>query len=214
MSGLIPILFQDVALLVCVKPVGLESERALPERLRSEQKAEVFPVHRLDTAVGGVMVYAKTPKAAAKLSRAIAEGRLEKDYLAVCAGRPEPEAGELRDLLFKDAAKNKSYVVKRMRKGVREAVLRYSVLESAGNASLLSIHLETGRSHQIRVQFASRAHPLLGDVKYGSAVRDCPIALWSHRLRFPHPVSGQPMVFSALPPEAFPWSSFAMPEAE
>ncbi|MDO4990561.1 MAG: RluA family pseudouridine synthase [Eubacteriales bacterium] len=212
----IPILYSDRDLAVCVKPRGVSSEQGgLPELLATQLGDEcVRCVHRLDAAVGGVMVYALSSRAAAGLSRQIAQREMRKEYLAVVPGRPEPDEAVLRDLLFHDRAKNKSYVVRRMRAGVREAELSYRVLETAGALSLLSVSLHTGRSHQIRVQFAARGLPLLGDVKYGSAFRDCPIALWSHTLAFRHPADGRALCFSALPERAFPWDSFELMRKE
>lgn len=204
----IQIVYEDGAILVCVKPAGLSSEGDLPARLQAETGGEALPVHRLDTPVGGLMVYARDRCGAAALSRAMTMGTFDKEYLAVVPRAPEPETGELRDLLFKDAKRNKSYVVKRPRKGVREAVLTYALAARAGDLALLRIRLQTGRSHQIRVQFAARGLPLLGDVKYGSAVRDCPIALWSNSLSFPHPVTGEPLRFQLPPPERWPWTAF------
>ena len=214
MTDQIQILYDDRDLIVCVKPAGISAEADMPARPQAQTGAPeaIRCVHRLDTAVGGVMVYAKHRDAAAALSRAIAEGRVEKRYLAVCAGCPEPSEGVMRDLLFKDARKNKSYVVTRMRKGVREASLTYRVLQTAEAASLVEIRLQTGRSHQIRVQFASRTHPLLGDVKYGSAVKDCGIALWSCRLSFPHPSGQAELTFTQPPPSAWPWTLFSIGE--
>ena len=205
----ISLLYADPALVVCVKPRGLSSETGLPDALR-EQLADdtILCVHRLDAAVGGVMVYARSERAAAALSRQIAERTMRKKYLAVVPGRPGEDEAVLRDLLFHDRTKNKSYVVKRKRAGVKEAELSYRVLESAGGFSLLSVTLYTGRTHQIRVQFASRGLPLAGDVKYGSAVRDCPIALWSHTLAFRRPDDGRELCFKALPERAFPWDAF------
>ena len=181
----------------------------MPEILMSQCGArEIFCVHRLDQGVGGVMVYAKTRAAAAALSGLIQTNAFEKRYLAVTRGCPAEPEGTLRDLLYRDAARNKSYVVKRMRKGVREASLEYRVLESTPDAALLLIKLHTGRSHQIRVQLSSRALPLLGDTKYGGLHSDCGIALWSFSLSFKHPVSGKPMTFSCPPPKRAPWEQF------
>lgn len=204
------ILHEDRDIVVCVKPVGTLSEKGgMPEILAQSCAAkEIYTVHRLDRAVGGVMVYAKTAEAAAKLSAAMGAGDFKKQYQAVVHGRPAEDSGVLRDLLFKDSAKNKSYVVKRMRKGVKEAELEYSVIESRADMSLVKITLHTGRSHQIRVQFSSRKMPLVGDVKYGSSRKDCNIALWSASLAFPHPKSGERMCFSANPPEVYPWTEF------
>ena len=206
----IQVLYEDQALLVCLKPAGVSSEEpGLPELLRAAGAREtVLCVHRLDLAAAGVMVYAKTKEAAAALSRQIGDGRFSKGYLAVVQGRSEDRA-LLRDLLFRDAAKNKSYVVRRPRKGVREAELQYETLARSGELSLVRIRLKTGRTHQIRVQFASRGLPLAGDRKYGSSLRDCGLALWSEELRFLHPVTGEPLRFSAPPPQLFPWTVFA-----
>jgi len=210
----IPILYRDESLVVCIKPVGMDSEGAgMPAVLAAElSAAEVFCVHRLDKAVGGVMVYALTKDAAAELSRQIAGGGFRKSYLAVIHGCPDESAAELRDLLFHDRAKNKSYVVSRKRAGVKEASLSYRVLDSREDMSLMHIELHTGRTHQIRVQFASRRHPLVGDVKYGSPRRDRPIALWSRALAFTHPGTGVALRFHAVPPDVFPWNTFITQE--
>ena len=213
----IPILYEDERLLVCVKPAGLLSERGgLPELLEQQCGGRVYPVHRLDRDVGGVMVYARSRETAAALSALIAARRMQKEYLAVVEGKPEAESAELRDLLYHDAAKNKSYVVQRERKGVKRAALSYRLLESEeteqGRLSLLRIRLHTGRSHQIRVQFASRKLPLAGDARYGSRLRGG-IALWSHALRFPHPVSGETLSFTVPAPDAPPWTRFSQENA-
>lgn len=179
----------------------------MPRLLSDELGGDVYCVHRLDRAVGGVMVYARTSAAAAALSRQIAARQLHKEYLAVVQGRPE-EGAVLRDLLFWDRAKNKSFVVKRQRGGVKDAELEYSLLEALPELSLLRVILHTGRTHQIRVQFSSRAMPLVGDVKYGSRYRGCALALWSHSLGFRHPASGKVMSFSAMPELVFPWNGF------
>lgn len=209
----IPILYRDRDLIICVKPVGVDSQREMPHRL-SEQLdiGEVLCVHRLDMGVGGLMVYGADRRAAAKLSQSIAEGKMLKTYLAVCAGRPAEASGTMRDLLFKDASGNRSFVVKRMRKGVREAELDYdtlsSVCEQGAEISLIKIRLHTGRSHQIRVQFSSRKMPLMGDGKYGSRYKLASIALWSSRLEFSHPRSNKMMSISCPPPEYSPWTAF------
>ena len=211
----IPVLLLNDGLIVCVKPPGLLSERGgLPELLEEQCGGAVFPVHRLDRDVGGVMVYARTREAAAAISKLIAERRMEKEYLAVIEGRPEEERGELRDLLYHDQKRNKSFVVQRPRKGVKEAALRYRLLETAeteqGMLSLLRIQLNTGRSHQIRVQFASRRMPLAGDARYGSHIRAGGIALWSVSLRFPDWRGCGEQAFEALPPRLEPWTHFGL----
>lgn len=210
-------LYEDERLLVCVKPVGVLSQcdgaRDMVCLLREQCGGTVYPVHRLDREVGGAMVFARDAKAAAALSAQIQEGRFIKRYLAVVGGIPDPPAGELCDLLFKDSRRNKSFVVDRPRKGTKEARLVYECLASAGEGeaacSLARIRLYTGRTHQIRVQFASRRMPLLGDGKYGSRVKDGGIALWSHGLTFFHPSDGREMAFLSLPDShAAPWSRF------
>ncbi len=160
---------------------------------------QVYPLHRLDREVGGVMVYAKTKKAAANLSRDIAEHKFIKEYIALIHGKPESDSGEMRDLLFKDSRKNKSFVVKRQRKGVKEALLEYSLLETDGDFSTVLVRLHTGRTHQIRVQFASRKMPLKGDKKYGAKDESRNIGLWSFRITFNHPVTGEKLSFSEPP---------------
>ena len=203
--------YEDNLIIVCVKPVGVESEKAGMPALLAAQCGldEVFCVHRLDKGVGGLMVYAKTKLAASRLSAAVSSGEMKKEYLAVLPGKPAEDEAVLRDLLFRDSSKNKSYVVKRMRRGVKEAELAYRVLAVSEPLTLIRVKLHTGRTHQIRVQFSSRGLPLLGDVKYGSTVRSCPIALFSCALSFPHPKTGKPLHFEALPEECFPWSAFS-----
>lgn len=207
---MIPILFQDKSLAVCLKPPGLLSQDGpgdtLPSLLRRQLEGEVFPVHRLDREAGGVMVYARTSRAAAALSAAMTRGEFQKRYLCIVRGRPEAGEGTYRDLLLHDKARNKSFVVHRMRGGVREAVLDYRVLAEKSGNSLIQVRLHMGRTHQIRVQFASRGTPLVGDGRYGGGGGE--MALWSCSLSFPHPVSRKPMSFQA-PPEGGIWTAFA-----
>ena len=202
------ILNQDAQIVLCIKPAGVLSEEGgMPDLLRAQLgAAEIYCVHRLDRAVAGLMVYAKTREAAASLSRQIAEGSFEKRYLAVCRGDAS-DHGEMRDLLYHDAKTNKSYVVKRMRRGVREAVLRYETLARRDGLSLVCVQLLTGRSHQIRVQFASRKLPLLGDRRYGGGAETA-LALWSNELRFRHPNGGNLLRFQQSPPAEAPWNCF------
>lgn len=185
------ILFEDEQLLVCVKPRGvLSAADASGKRNMQALLAprETFPVHRLDREACGLIVLAKTKEAAAFLSSHMAEG-FEKEYLAVCEGLP-PEAGVLQDLLYHDRGKNKTYIVKKERAGVREAKLSYTVAEHSNGRSLLKIRLYTGRTHQIRVQFASRGFPLVGDRKYGAKSAGA-LQLCAYRLSFPHPRDGR-----------------------
>lgn len=189
------ILYSDREIAVCVKEVGMDSEKDVPEALKAALGGEIFPVHRLDQNVGGVMVYARTKQAAAALSRAIQEGMLVKEYRAMVHGTPE-ETGDWEDLLWKDSAKNKVFVVKRMRGGVKKARLEYRRL-TEGTQSLVHIRLHTGRSHQIRVQFASRGFPLVGDHKYGSRDEAAAPMLFSCRISFPW--KGKNLVFEAYP---------------
>ena len=177
------ILYSDRDIVVCVKPVGLDSEHEVPAALSEALGGEIFTLHRLDKNVGGVMVYARTKAAAAALSKAIQEGRLVKEYVAMVHGTP-PERGDWEDLLWKDSKKNKVFVVKRMRGGVKKARLEFIRL-TAGEESLVRIRLHTGRSHQIRVQFASRGYPLVGDHKYGAKDSSPAPMLFSCQLTFP-----------------------------
>lgn len=204
------IIYKDEYVTLCIKEPGLDSEKDMPALLKERTGSEHYCVHRLDKAVGGLMVYACGKKSAAKLSAMISGGMLKKEYLAITASCTVETEGQMRDLLFKDSAKNKSYVVKRMRKGVKEALLDYRLIGSDRGKNLFRVSLITGRSHQIRVQFSSRGMPLLGDVKYGSLIKDCGIALHSYALSFPHPESGEKLSFFAPPPDEYPWNVFTL----
>ena len=183
------------AFAVCIKPVGMESEHEVPKRLQDQLGGQVYTLHRLDKNVAGVMVYARNPQTAALLSGVIARGEMVKEYMAVVHGTPPPE-GDWEDLLFKDSRKNKVFVVKRQRAGVRAARLTYCCLR-AGEESLVRIRLHTGRSHQIRAQFSSRGYPLVGDRKYGSrAPADAPM-LFSCCITFPF--QGSMQRFEVIP---------------
>lgn len=189
------ILYHDNQIAVCIKPVGLDAEQEVPAAIQKELGGAVFPIHRLDKNVGGVMVFARTKQAAAALSKAVQEGTMVKEYVAMVHGTP-PEAGDWTDLLWKDSAKNKVFVVKRERKGVKKARLEFTRL-TAGEASLVHVRLHTGRSHQIRVQFASRGFPLVGDHKYGARDDSPAPMLFSCRLTFPW--KGQIVRYEQLP---------------
>ena len=189
------LLYQDKDIVVCIKPVGLDSEHQVPDELKNRLGGEIFTLHRLDQNVGGVMVYARTKTAAAALSTAIQQGKMVKEYVALVHGTP-PEKGDWEDLLFKDSRRNKVFVVDRERGGVKKARLEYKRL-TAGAQSLVRIRLHTGRSHQIRVQFSSRGYPLVGDRKYG-ARDDAPAPmLYSCCITFPYQGAGKS--FSSLP---------------
>ena len=188
-------LYQDDHIAVCIKPVGLDSEQELPKALQQTLGGEIFTLHRLDKNVGGVMVYARTKAAAASFSKMIQSGELVKEYIALVHGQP-PETGDWEDLLFKDSRKNKVFIVKRQRAGVKAARLEYRCLQP-GERSLVRIRLHTGRSHQIRVQFASRGFPLVGDHKYGARDGETAPRLFSCCLRFPY--RGQVRCFEAMP---------------
>lgn len=212
------IVYEDRSLLLCVKPVGVLSEdsengASMPRLLRQHYAARHQPdyiatVHRLDKITGGLMLFSRQKAATGKLIAAVAEHRVEKEYLAVLRGHPAEKEAELTDLLFRDAAKNKSYVVKRMRKGVREAKLSYRVLGETNELTLVRVRLYTGRTHQIRVQFSARGLPLLGDIRYGSKDANCSAALWSYRLVLTHPVTGERIDVIQPPPKQYPWDLF------
>lgn len=214
----VPILYQDERILVCRKPAGLlstDDENGLPAVLRTQlgdAHACIRTVHRLDAAVSGVMVYARSQMAASLLSEQIRDGKFQKEYLAVLHGAPEAPAGELRDLLWRNRSTRRTVVVAEPRKEAKRARLLYRVLAEANGMSLVQIRLLTGRTHQIRVQFSSRGLPLAGDRKYGRGDEDgCAIALWSYRLRFFHPQTDEPLEFSLEPPACAPWTDFSLP---
>lgn len=200
------ILYCDEQIVVCVKPVGLDSEADVPAALRGALGGEIFTLHRLDQNVGGVMVYARAKSAAARFSELIRRGEVVKEYVAMVHGTP-PEQGDWEDLLFKDSRKNKVFVVKRRRGGVKPARLEYTRL-TEGERSLVRIRLHTGRSHQIRAQFSSRGFPLVGDHKYGSTAAEKAPMLFSCCLRFPY--RGKERVFEKLPA----WAEASFPGAE
>lgn len=208
---MIDILFENNDFIVCIKPIGTASQNDRSEdmvkKLAKQTGSDIFPVHRLDTAVGGTMVFAKNSRTAAQLSKQITDGSFKKRYLAVVSGKPEEESGFFEDLLFKDSSKNKSYVVKRERKGVKKAKLGYELIASKDNMSLVKVLLYTGRFHQIRVQFASRKMPLIGDGKYGSKDNRCTVALWSNEIAFTF--NNEEVSFISEPEkDKFPWNLF------
>ena len=208
------ILYLDADIVVCVKPqrvLSTDEPGGVPELLRRElgdEKADVRTVHRLDRVVGGVMVLARSASAASELSRQIRENEFGKEYLAVVHGAPGAEEGQLRDLLGRDKARRMTFVAAEPGKGIQEAVLSYRVLNRTGDLSRVWVRLHTGRTHQIRVQFASRGMPLVGERKYSERNDPCEIALWSYRLAFIHPKTEKPMEFIQEPPREYPWNEF------
>ena len=213
------IVFEDESIVVGIKPEGLLSQsdstggESAVSCLQQLTGSEIYPVHRLDRTTMGLMVFAKNTHSAAVLSRDITEHRLEKRYIALVHGRPEKPSGEMRDMLFFDRKKNKSFVVKKERSGVKKAVLEYTVIEetehSFGAVSSLDIRLETGRTHQIRVQCASRKMPLLGDRRYGAQDEFKKIALCAYRLELQHPKSREKLEFDITSaPEFSEWKNY------
>lgn len=206
------LVYVDESIVVCIKPervLSTDEPGGVPDLVRQalgDKKAQVRTVHRLDRVVSGLMVLARTAEAASELSRQIREQQFKKEYLAIVHGKPEAESGIYRDLLLRDKAERKTYVVTEMDKGVQEAILDYRVLSQAEDLSRVQIRLRTGRTHQIRAQFSSRGLPLVGDRKYSLLQDDCQIALWSYRLAFTHPQTGKPVEFIAEPPKTYPWT--------
>ena len=209
---MLDILYCDDALCVAIKPAGVlstDESGGMPDLVREALGGGcVRTVHRLDRVVSGLMVLARSPESAAALSAQIRAQTFGKDYLAVVHGLLPAPAGTFTDLLLRNKAERKTYVVHHLEKGVQEAILDYERLAEAEGLSLVRITLRTGRTHQIRAQFSARGLPLAGDRKYSLLDDGCPIALWSHALSFSHPVTGAPMAFSAPPPRQEPWSRF------
>jgi len=205
------IIYQDADIVVCVKParvLSTDEPGGMPELVRKALATEdIRTVHRLDRVVSGLMVLARSANAAGELSRQIREDRFQKEYLAVVHGSPEWDAGKFYDLLLRDKARKMTLVAKEPGKGVQPASLRYRVLNRKNGLSRVRVTLETGRTHQIRVQFASRGLPLVGERKYSVLEDECEIALWSYRLAFAHPATGEPMEFTLEPPQIYPWTA-------
>lgn len=203
------IVYQDRDIVVCVKPprvLSTDEPGGVPDLVREALgDTNIRTVHRLDRTVSGLMVLARRSKAAAELSRQIREGEFQKEYVAVIHGSPEEE-GELRDLLLRNKQERKTYVVQDPGKDVQEAILSFQILNRAEAMTRVRIQLQTGRTHQIRVQFSNRGWPLAGDRKYGIPDEASEIALWSYRLAFKHPYSGKSMEFILEPPSDYPWS--------
>ena len=206
------LIYQDRDVIVCIKPprvLSTDEPGGLPDLVRQElgdPNANIRTVHRLDRTVSGLMVLARRSKAASELSRQIREGEFQKEYLAVIHGKPEEPEGTLRDLLLRNKMERKTYIVTEPAKDVQEAILHYQTQSTSGRFSRVRIQLETGRTHQIRAQFSGKGLPLVGDRKYGLPEDDCEIALWSYRLAFRHPYTGEPMEFVHEPPQIYPWT--------
>ena len=207
---MIDILYADETIVVCIKPprvLSTDEPGGLPEMLRETLGTQDFrTVHRLDRVVSGLMVVARSAAAASELSRQIREESFQKEYQAVVHGCVEQQEGRLTDLLLRDKARKMTMVVAEPGKDVQPAALRYQILGGNQELTRVRIQLETGRTHQIRVQFASRGLPLVGERKYSELNDPCEIALWSYRLAFTHPITGQPMEFAQDPPAVFPWT--------
>ena len=208
------LIWQDDRIVVCVKPEGVlstDEPGGVPDLVREalgDPDAVVRTVHRLDRVVSGLMILARTARAASDLSAQIRSGVFQKEYLAVCRGST-PDAGTLRDLLYRDPAARMTRVAPEPGKNVQEAELQYETIDRREGTSLVRIRLMTGRTHQIRVQFSSRGFPLLGDRRYGIEDGCASIALWSYRIRCTHPRTGAPICFTALPPLSGAWTSYA-----
>ncbi len=208
------LIYHDKDIVVAIKPprvLSTDEPGGMPELVREalgDPKADVRTVHRLDRVVSGLMVLARNPQAASELSRQIREDAFQKEYLAVVHGHPAKPAGRLTDLLERNKAERKTYVVTRPGKGVQEAVLDYQTVGQTKDLSCVRIQLVTGRTHQIRAQFSSRNLPLAGDRKYSLLEDNCEIALWSCRLAFLHPGTGMKMEFFREPPWVYPWDAF------
>ncbi len=207
------ILYQDNRIVVAVKPAGIlstDEPGGMPSLLRQALNTDcIRTVHRLDAQTGGVMVFARSRMAASLLSQQVRERQFSKCYLAAVHGTPQPQSGEMRDLLGRDSVRRVTYVADTPSADTREAVLTYETLDTADGLSLVRVQLHTGRTHQIRVQFTSRGLPLAGDRKYGIPEDGIvPLALWAYRLSFAHPQTGQEMSFTCPPPETEPWTRF------
>lgn len=210
---MLKVLYEDNHIIVVIKPYNIPSQsdktndidmlslvkEYIKEKYQKPGNVYVGLVHRLDRPVGGIMVFAKTSKAASRLSESIRNKSFSKTYLAVVNGKFEKQNGVLENYLWKDEALNMSKVVSKDKKGAKLARLTYEVLAEKNDLSLVKINLETGRHHQIRVQFSNAGHSLYGDQKYGKDSMGKQIALWAYRLEFKHPVKDEIMTFEALP---------------
>ena len=220
----IPILYEDNHLLVVEKPINIPVQEDASKDLdlltilkddikkRYNKPGNVFLalVHRLDRPVGGVIIFAKTSKAASRLSEQFRTNKVEKRYLTIVRGTPENSADVLVDYLLKNNKENKVSVVRKHVKQAKKAILDYERLETNDQLSLLKVTLHTGRPHQIRVQLSSRGLPIFGDQKYGQNVNKIgqQIALWSYEMTFKHPTKDEELTIKSLPPDKHPWNLF------
>ena len=217
------VIYEDNHILVVEKPVNIPSQadktgdmdmltlvkEYLKEKYQKPGNVYVGLVHRLDRPVGGIMIFAKTSKAASRLSESIRTKDFQKTYLAVVHSENLKSEAVLEDYMWKNEALNKSMIVSKEKHGAKLARLQYRVIESIENSlSLVEIQLETGRHHQIRVQFSSRGNSLYGDQKYGSGPKGEQIALWAYKIHFKHPVKDEWMCLECKPKATRIWSNF------
>jgi 23S rRNA pseudouridine1911/1915/1917 synthase len=219
------VIYEDNHLLVVEKPVNILSQgddtndkdmvnllkNYVKEKYNKPGNVFIGLVHRLDRPVGGVMVFAKTSKAASRLSEQVRNKSFKKTYRAVIHGTMNKKEDTLKDYLYKNKKTNMVSVVNKNHKEAKNAELDYETLQSKNNFSLVQIDLKTGRPHQIRVQFASRKHPLFGDQRYGQDVNKVgqQIALWSYKIEITHPTTKEKMEFICEPPKEYPWDLFS-----
>lgn len=221
---MVKVIYEDNHLLVVEKPVNILSQgddtndkdmvnllkQYIKEKYNKPGNVFIGLVHRLDRPVGGVMVFAKTSKAASRLSEQIRNKTLKKTYRAVIHGTMVKEESILKDYLYKNKKTNMVSVVNKNHKEAKNAELSYKTLDTKNGLSLVEIDLKTGRPHQIRVQFSSRKHPLFGDQRYGQGVNKVgqQISLWSYKIEIQHPTTKEKMEFICEPPKEYPWNTF------
>lgn len=203
---MVEILYEDENILVINKPYGLDSQKEVPELLHKQLGYDILPIHRLDKTVTGLIVYGKNSYAVNEITKQIQSKQFHKEYLAVTSQLPPKQSDTLIDLLFHDRQKNKTYVVKRERKGVKKAILSYTLLDYSENKALLLIKPETGRTHQIRIQLANIKLPLVGDGKYGSK-ENCHCALFAYHLSFNNPKDNS-IIDLRIKPNHYPFNLF------
>ncbi|MFL8675353.1 RluA family pseudouridine synthase [Clostridioides sp. GD02404] len=221
---MIRVIYEDNHLLVVEKPVNILSQGDdtndkdmvnllkdyIKKKYNKPGNVYIGLIHRLDRPVGGVMVFAKTSKAASRLSEQVRNKTFNKTYLAIIHGNMKSGKDTLKDFLYKNKKTNMVTVVKKNHKDAKEAELDYKILNFKENLSLVQVNLKTGRSHQIRVQFSSRKHPLYGDQRYGKEINKVgqQIALWSNKIELYHPTTKEKMEFTCHTPDKYPWNIF------